>query len=204
MRTIIGCIDNNFMHLMNFLRLIIAVFALFAIDSCYGNKQVTYDYPNNIEVTRRARSGNFMSKAWLPFAKKDEKKIAEVIESPAPEKDSALSLWQASVESIGEMFPISVMDKSSGIIATEWYQETPESTTRLKINVLVRGKKDDTQDSLRVSVFQQKRVDSNSPWQGSGLENSESVADSALKARKIKEYILNKINRAKKSSSLNE
>lgn len=186
---------------MNFFRVAFAICTLIAISSCSGSN-VSYNYPNNVDVNRKARSGNFMSKSWLPFADKSEKKTEEKIRGESVGSHT-LTLWQASAQVIGEMFPISVVDKDSGIIATEWYQETPESIIRLKINVLVRSK-DNTKDSLRVSVFQQKRIDGNSPWQGSGLEDSESVANSTFKAKKIKDHILNRANAAKKSSPSNE
>ncbi len=127
-----------------------------------------------------------MSLSWLPFGdKKDE-------EDNQPKKKSQTKeskLWEASVEVIGGMFPISVVDERSGLIATEWYQEKPDSRTRIKVNLLLK-RGDDKNPAIRVSIFQQERSGGNSTWQGSGLHSSESVANSSLKAKKIKNEIL--------------
>ncbi len=171
---------------MMFLRAVIAACLLFNVVSCSSGK-VSYHYPRNQDINRKARTGKFMDSSWLPFSdKKDE-------EEPAKEKkEYKPSLWQTSVQVVGLMFPLSIIDEKSGIVATEWHQETPDSNTRIKINVLIRDG-ETLQDSIRVSVFQQKRLNKNTSWEGGGLHSPESVASSAQKAQEIKEEILKRI-----------
>ncbi len=127
-----------------------------------------------------------MSTSWLPFSGKSTDKKEKATE------DNDLNLWQSSVQVVGLMFPISIIDEKSGIIATQWHQESPESNIRIKINILIREAKS-LDKSIRVSVFQQNRKDENSSWQGSGLHSPESVAKSAMKARRLKAEILRRV-----------
>lgn len=167
---------------MIFLRIIATFCLLFAIASCSKSK-VSYHYPNNQDVDRRSKNtGRFLSGNWTPLA--EDKKIKTDTES----NYDTSRLWQTSVQVIGLLFPISIIDEKSGIIATEWYQENPQSSTRIKVNVLIRDEKN-LEESIRVSVFEQRREKENSSWQA-GTKDSESVARSAMKAQKIKDEIL--------------
>ncbi|MBT6252686.1 MAG: DUF3576 domain-containing protein, partial [Flavobacteriaceae bacterium] len=92
--------------------------------------------------------------------------------------------WEASIDVVSAIIPISVIDRKSGIIASEWYQESEDSTKRIKVNILVRQNKD-LNKTIRVSVFQQKRGSKDESWGGGVLHNPESVANSTFKAKKI-------------------
>ncbi len=175
---------------MSFSRIIILVFIGFGVFAC-SKPKVSYHYPNHTEVDRRSKNtGRFMSGNWTPFeeSEKDKNEKSETV----PNHDSS-RLWQTSVQVVGLLFPISIIDEKSGIIATEWYQENPQSNRRIKLNVLVRGEAQ-LEESIRVSVFEQQRKNENSPWQA-GAKDPESVEKSAMKAEKIKAEILRRMNK---------
>lgn len=154
-------------------------------------KKIEYEYPNNQDYQRKSRAGSFLNEDLVVFGKKkDEKKPEE-----AEESQNNSALWQASVEVIGSLFPIDIVDKNSGIIATQWYQETALSDKRIKINALIKGR-EIVERNLRVSVFRQKK-DLKGAWVGDGLEDSEGEnGEKGITAKLIKEKILERAKKA--------
>lgn len=181
---------------MSFFKIVVNIFVLafvlLGVISC-SKPKVSYHYPNNTEVDRRSKNtGRFMSGSWTPFAKSKEDKEGEKDAKEQPAQDVS-RLWRTSVQVIGLLFPISIIDERSGIIATEWYQENETSNRRIKINVLIRNK-EKLEDAIRVSVFEQQRNGSESPWQAASRD-PKSVAKSANKAEQIKAEILRRMNK---------
>lgn len=67
-------------------------------------------------------------------------------------------LWQAALDSLA-FLPLASANPDGGVIITDWYEDTTTTNaqrTRSKINVLIVGR-DLRADSLRVSVFRQRR-----------------------------------------------
>lgn len=142
------------------------------------SNKVSYHYPKGSDISRKSRGGNFSSKSFTLFDSKKDSKI-----------DNFSVLWSSAAEVVSQVIPISIIDEKSGIIASEWHQENKDSLKRIKINILIKESKN-VNEAIRVSVFQQKRSSKRDRWQGNVLHNPSSVADSAMKAEKIKKQII--------------
>jgi hypothetical protein len=160
----------------------IFTFIIFCFCLSCGNSKISYHYPKSDDIERKSRSGKFSTKSWS---------LASSKQSNDNKENEFSILWKSATEVVTAIFPISVIDEKSGIIASEWYQENEDSLKRIKINILIRDKTS-IDKALRVSVFQQKKSSKAAPWQGNVLNSPESVADSAMKAEKIKEQIVKK------------
>lgn len=163
--------------------------------SC-GTKDVSYNYPDNPDYARKSRAGTAFSKGDLVIygAKKKEEKPAEKLISSIEVSGgkSALAkshLWQSSVEVIGALFPIAILNSDSGIITTEWYQDSPSSNERIKINALIKGA-EVKKENIHLIIFRQKKSakkNSAESWENSGREDSDS---NALSTKFLQEKIL--------------
>lgn len=173
---------------MKKLSLLILIFLL----SC-GKKDVTYNYPDNPDYFRKSRAGHAFSKSDLVVygKKKDKEKLEEKAEKMQDSNLAKSPLWQASVEVIGALFPIAILNPESGIITTEWYQDTPTSAERIKINAIIKGPQA-TQQNLQLTIFRQKKSiskNSSENWQDLSRENSDS---NSLSIKLLQEKILSK------------
>ena len=160
------------------------VFLLY-LTSC-ANPKVSYHYPQGSDIDRKSRTGKFSSTKFTLFESEQKSEI-----------DKFSLLWSSAAEVVSQIIPISVIDEKSGIIASEWYQESEESLKRIKINILIK-KSQNPNEAIRVSVFQQKRSSKSDQWQGNVLHSSSSVADSAMKAEEIKKQIIKNAKLKKK------
>lgn len=157
-----------------------AILLLFYITACSKEDvDVSYNYPNNQDYQRKSRAGGVYNNDLVVF------------DEVAAKKEKRNSLWKASVEVVGTLFPIAVMDEDSGIIASQWHQENPLSKKRVKVNVLLKG--DETKpENLRVSVFHQVKDEAGN-WVGNGLEDSEGEnGEKGITAKLLKDKILQK------------
>lgn len=80
-------------------------------------------------------------------------------------------LWQATLDSL-DFLPLASANPEGGVIITDWYEDTASNKgannkgrTRFKVNVVITGR-DLRSDSLRVSVFRQRRTDNE--WRALG------------------------------------
>lgn len=164
------------MNLIKITTTIIALITCLFVFSC--SNKISYHYPQGSDIDRKSRGGNFSSKSFNFFDSKKNNKV-----------DNFSILWSSAAEVVSQIIPISVIDEKSGIIASEWYQENEDSLKRIKINILIK-RSQNVNEAIRVSVFQQKRSSKGDQWQGNVLHNSNSVADSAMKAEEIKKQII--------------
>lgn len=178
---------------MKFLQIILLFFCLEFISSC-TKKNISYNYPDNQDYARQSRAGMFFSKKDLVVLGDKKSEKDKIIKS----KNTAIAdskLWQASVEVMGSLFPIAIIEENSGIIVSEWHEDSANNKRRVKVNILVKGP-ETKKENLRISVFRQKKSNGvNSDWQSDGLEDSESTAADALTANLIQEKILQKAGR---------
>lgn len=153
--------------------------------SC-GPKEISYNYPDNQDYARKSRAGNAFSKS--DFVVYGKKKPAE--KPVAAEKNNEKlvftksSLWQSSVEIIGSLFPIAILNSDNGIITTEWYQDAPNSNERIKINALIRGS-EVKKENLQITIFRQRK--SSGVWEDASRESSDT---NGLSAKLLQDKIL--------------
>ncbi len=160
--------------------------AILVIFSC-SKDNTTYNYPDNLDYRRKSRAGNFLKKEIKIYDAANSSKNSDK-QNIDSGKVANSALWKASVSIVGELFPIAVIDSDAGIIATEWYQASPLSNKRVKVNALVKDSGLD-ESNLRVTVFRQIRDSAKDNWQGAGQESSEKNSGD-LTAKLIKEKIL--------------
>ena len=140
-------------------------------------KEISYRYPDNPDYARKSRAGNAFSKGDLVVHGK--KKNGE-----NSSKESAFeksSLWQSSLEVVGALFPIAATNSESGIITTEWYQDSPSSLERIKINVFVKNA-EVKKENLQITILRQKKStkkNSAKIWEDANHESSDSGGHSA-------------------------
>ncbi len=174
---------------MKFLQIILFFLCLLSVGSCV-KKDVSYNYPNNQDFARKSRAGMFFSKKDLVIF--GDKKIDNIIENEEANAIANSKLWKASIEVIGSLFPIAIIENNSGIIVSEWHEDSGNKNRRVKVNALVKGV-EAREENLRISVFRQKKSnDANATWQNDELEDSESAAADALTAKLIQDKILQK------------
>ena len=87
--------------------------------------------------------------------------------------------------------PIITASKQDGIITTDWYSTTSQSSERVKFNIII---KDDnmTADSIKINMF--KEVLDNNVWKTQKINSST--------AEKIKENILQSAIKLKAAAEL--
>lgn len=165
-------------------KIIILVAVLLA--SCKSSK-IDYSYPEDPNLARKERAGKFFDDITF-FGKKADKK-----ENKSEKITVENSLWLASSEVIAQLLPISAIDASSGLIVTEWYQDSSNQNRRIKINLLVKGK-EIVKENLVLSIFKQQK-DKKGNWV------DEKSDEQNLSSQLIKDKIL---DRAKMISSNNK
>ncbi len=173
------------------MKLFYLFFAL-VIFSCDA-KKVSYNYPDNPDYARKSRAGMlFSDKDFAVIGGKKETKDAAKDEKNPAKNEGALAktkLWQSSIEVIGALFPIAIVDSNSGIITTEWYQDMQNSNERVKINAFVKGAAP-TKENLQITIFRQIRSAKNpESWES---QNREDSASPSLVTKLLQEKILKK------------
>jgi len=77
----------------------------------------------------------------------------------APEPGSGIGvnsyLWRASLDTVAFM-PVASADPFGGVILTDWYQPSPASDERFKLNIFILDRQLRA-DGVRVAVFRQVR-----------------------------------------------
>lgn len=95
-------------------------------------------------------------------------------------------LWRATLESLSFM-PITTADSAGGVIATDWYAGNKGDTNeRLRVNVLILGKKLQA-SALQVTMFKQKKDGANWVDTEASVETTRLLEDTILtKARALR------------------
>ncbi len=128
---------------------LIFISLLTLISSCQNSK-VDYSYPKNPENIRNLRAGKFFEDK--NFINHEEKPAGKTYEKPA----SKNKLWLSSIEVVSSLLPIDVLNESSGMIITEWYQDGQNKDERIKINLLVKGE-EVKKENLVLTIFKQTK-----------------------------------------------
>lgn len=162
-------------------KLTILLFFLFIL-AC-SNPKIDPTYPENPDIVRKTRGGRFFGYPVTVYGgnkKVDEKAKQVAIDNKNP-------LWIASVDVIGNLFPIAIIDANSGIIVSEWYQSNNNQNERIKINTVIKSN-EIKEENLTISIFNQTK-DKNGLWNDKKTDNSIAV-------KLIKEKILEKAKQA--------
>ncbi len=151
--------------------------------SC-SSKDISYKYPDNPDYVRNSRAGQLAKKDVVIYGgKKSEGKSAE---NNKINSNAKSPLWQASVEVVGALFPVAILDSESGIITSEWYQDSASSNERIKISLVVKGAAA-VEENLQVTIFRQKKsAGKGGEWQAIREESSAG----GLSARLLRDKIL--------------
>ena len=157
------------------------------IISACGN--VTRHTPQTLEEQRKSEQGKFFGEDGLSFnfgGDDDDKNATSGLAVNA-------FLWRAALDTVSFM-PISQADPFGGVIITDWYADSTDSTQRYKLNIFILGQQLEA-NGLRVSVFKQTR-DASGTWveQDVAEDTAMKVEDSILtRARQLRIASLNKI-----------
>ncbi len=153
---------------------------IFLAISC-NKKEISYNYPDNQDYARNSRAGSFLDENLILYGAKDKKESQNEINK----KDAkSIKIWKATIEVVGSLFPIAIIDENSSIIVSEWHQQN-DKNKRIKINAFVK------EDSVKITIFRQKRLNEKQNWESDGIEDSDDEK-SGLTAKLIKEKILQK------------
>lgn len=71
-------------------------------------------------------------------------------------------LWQASLDTVS-FIPIQSADPFGGLILTEWHSTPDLPNERVKINILILGRRLRT-DGIKAKIFKQVRAHENAEW----------------------------------------
>ncbi|MSP33710.1 MAG: DUF3576 domain-containing protein [Rickettsiales bacterium] len=154
-------------------------------------KEISHNYPDNPDYARKSRAGNAFSKNDLVVygKKKSTEKAAAAEKTDEKSVLTKSALWQSSVGVVGALFPIAILNSDNGIITTEWYQDTPNSNERIKINALVKGP-EAKKENLQITIFRQKKSvakQSAGAWEDANRESSDT---NGLSAKLLQDKIL--------------
>lgn len=164
----------------------ILILILSLIICCASCKKddISYNYPDNQDYARNSRAGSFAGKDLVLY---DGKEGVKKQKNSQGISIANSKIWRSTVDVIGSLFPLDIVDGNSGVIATSWYQEGSKSNVRIKINALVSGSEAKS-ENIKVSVFREKR-DDKKEWQKDSFESSEGE-NAGIMAKLIKEKIL--------------
>lgn len=140
---------------------------LLGVVGCANNPNIVAKFPQDPYLERKEHAGNL-------FGNKDgiiifeEKKDNNVNKQEKTETD----LWNKALTTISKLFPITSIDKSNGLILTDWaeIQSISDNTNLYKANIIVN------KDNVNISVFEKDN-------KGQNINNSKI-------AEKIKKLIL--------------
>lgn len=151
--------------------------ALFACST----KDVVYNYPDNPDYSRKNRVGSLsLQKDLVLFnAVSSKQNSAETLQNSL--EDSPL--WKNAIEVANGLIPVTVADLDGGMIVTAWHNDS--STTRHKINILIKGF-EAKRENLQVIIFYQQKKNS-SQWK---IFKQEDSSQKNTAAERILEKIL--------------
>ncbi len=173
---------------------ILFLFIVLSLTNSCKFKDLSFNYPDNPDYARKSRAGRFFSGDLAFFGKKKEASQQLYTLSPL----ASSNLWHASLEIVGTLVPIIIIDSDSGAIVSEWYHENPNE--RIKIHVLVKGV-EIKKENLQIMIFRQKRIVIKKDkdiidggWEVPSREDSDA---GSIAAKLLQEKILEKAQQAK-------
>lgn len=127
---------------------------LVVLSSCQSS-EVSYNYPEDPDLARKERAGKYFDDISLSANKSVNDQNQQFNQKLLADKNviSKGPLWMASIEVIGNLLPIAVVENESGLIITEW---SSGNNQRTKISLLVRGKEIKA-ENLILSIFKQSK-----------------------------------------------
>lgn len=129
---------------------ILPIISLFFLFSCSrDNPNIVLDFPKDKNLERKEHAGNM-------FGNKDG-----IVLFKGEKIENKSSLWKKSIEVISELFPITIADENSGLIATDWsnIKSVSGNNDLYKLNLVVTGRKFE-RENIKISVFKQTENDS--------------------------------------------
>ncbi|MBI1276315.1 DUF3576 domain-containing protein [bacterium] len=112
------------------------------------------NYPDDPDNIRKSRNGSLISEeggfSLFGSGSKDDAQAAGAGGIPVNS-----FLWRGALDTLSFM-PILSTDPFGGVIATDWYAPTTESTERFKLNVLILSATLRA-DGVRVTAFRQEK-----------------------------------------------
>ena len=139
---------------------------LLGVVGCSNNPNIVAKFPQDPYIERKEHAGNL-------FGNKDGIIVFQDKQNKT-EKQTKMenNLWDKTLSEISKLFPITSIDKSNGLILTDWteIQSISGNENLYKANIIVN------KDNVNISVFEKDN-------KGQNINNSKI-------AEKIKEIIL--------------
>lgn len=139
---------------------------LLGVVGCSNNPNIVAKFPQDPYIERKEHAGNlFGNKDGIIVFQDKQNKIEKQIKTEN-------NLWDKTLSEISKLFPITSIDKSNGLILTDWaeIQSISGNENLYKANIIVNN------DNLNISVFEKDN-------KGQNINNSRI-------AERIKELIL--------------
>lgn len=139
---------------------------LLGVVSCSNNPNIVAKFPQDPYIERKEHAGNlFGNKDGIIVFQDKQNKTEKQIKTEN-------NLWDKTLSEISKLFPITSIDKSNGLILTDWteIQSISGNENLYKANIIVN------KDNVNISVFEKDN-------KGQNINNSKI-------AEKIKEMIL--------------
>lgn len=139
---------------------------MFTLSAC-GGADEDQMYPKTEEDRRKERLGKLTGENGLT-----------ILGGSAEEKNGAGSnplgvnsfLWRGTLDTLAFM-PLISADPWGGTILTDWYEDPQAAGERFKVNALILDRNLRT-DSLKISVFRQKKNDKTGQWEDAQVDAS--------------------------------
>jgi hypothetical protein len=163
---------------MEKLTILSLILSLVVFSASCSNSDINYNYPENPNTARKQRAGKFFDEIKL-FNNHNKQTFID-----SNQDNNSNPLWIASVEVIGKLMPIAVIDSNSGLIITKWSLDDKNKNQRIKINLLIKGGQI-KENNIILSIFKQQK-DKKGNWIAQRAESKN------LSSKLIKEKILKK------------
>ena len=89
-------------------------------------------------------------------SKKVDIEISEIAKSQVSMAVNAF-LWRASLDTVS-FIPLDIVDPIGGVITTQWYEDTNNSSERVKLTIYVKDRRLRA-DGISVNVFREVRLE---------------------------------------------
>ncbi len=160
-----------------------AVFAALLLLTACSEKPDTSSYPKPEEDVRRDRVGKLTGAEGIVIGGASDKD-KETGKNPLGVNSF---LWRATLDTLSFM-PLASADPFGGVILTDWYEDPATPGERYKVNALILDRQLRA-DSLKVTVFRQKKDNKKGEWADAPVDASMSrkLEDTVLtQARKLR------------------
>jgi hypothetical protein len=165
-----------------YLLLLLPFLALAACDSADLPEGDTSQFPQTDKDRRKERLGKLTGEEGMVLSGPDDKR-GEEGNNPLGVNSF---LWRATLDTLSFM-PFASADPFGGVVLTDWFEDPKTPGERFKVNALILDRQLRA-DSIRISVFKQKRDSQPGKALGSGEWKDTAVPPSL--ARKLEDAIL--------------